>query len=161
MRNHVRTFTDDLLNAVEAADIGFARLDANECFEQTNPAFAAILGRKIEELVGRSWRRSVHLEDHARVEEACCCARSGLPSSVEIGGLRADGSILYQALTVTRLNRTDGELAGYHMLRHDISGCTSDQEAPNSLLMFEPRAVTLPCIRESPRRHAGQKTALE
>lgn len=146
IRASVRTFADDLVNAVEAANIGFARLDAKECFEQTNPAFAAMLGRKIEEFAGRNWRCSVHPEDHARVEEAYRCARNGLRNSVEIRGLRADGSILYQALTVSRRNSKDGELAGYHTLHHDISGYKSDQEAlslavesaPNGLLMLGP-----------------------
>ncbi len=53
IRAPVRTFADDLVDAVEAANIGFARLDANECFEQTNPAFAAMLGRNIEEFAGQ------------------------------------------------------------------------------------------------------------
>jgi len=139
----MRAFIDDLLNAVEAAKIGLARLDQHECFEEVNSAFAAMLGCQREDLIGRGWRQSIHPDDHSRVEKAYGLARNGTPGYAE-ARVCSGGGIRYLALTVTRRLDEHGQLAGFHCLRLDISEHRREQEglalavesAPNGLLML-------------------------
>ena len=140
----VQSWADDLRELAAIAQIGYARLDAHGCFEDMNDPYLAMLARTRQDLTGESWRLTVHPDDHHRTEQAYESARLGGHGYVEIRGLRADGSIVYQSITVARRTRVDGEFAGYLCLRHDISGYKADQEAlllavessPNGLLML-------------------------
>ena len=103
-----------------------------------------MLGRAKADLSGASWRLTVHPEDHVRAEEAYRRARNDGHCYVEIRGLRSDGTIVYQSVTVARHSEAHGRFAGFHCLRQDISTYKADQEAlmlavessPNGLLML-------------------------
>jgi PAS domain S-box-containing protein len=131
--------------AAEPANFGMAELDASGHFVAVNPAFLSMLGMAEAELLGQHWRATVHPEDHGRAQEAYRLAAARGRGYIEIRALRHDSTIVYQALAVTALYDDRGRIAGYHCLRHDISGYKRDQEAlmlavesaPNGLLMLD------------------------
>ena len=141
----MQTMIEDLRHAAQVAHIGFASLDADGRFEQANETYLEMLGRYEAELIGESWRATIYPEDHNRAEEAYRCARRDGHGYVEIRGLRGDGTIVYQSLTLTRRGGPDADtFEGFHCIRHDISSYKSDQEAlmlavecaPNGFVML-------------------------
>lgn len=122
-------FDDDLHEALAAVQIGFAYLDEAGRLEWANPTYATMLGWREAGLIGENWRRTVHPDDHGRAEDAYRCAREDGRAYVEVRGLRQDGTTLYQALTITRRGGAQGQFAGFHCLRHDISSYKGDQHA--------------------------------
>ena len=137
------SFNDDLLAAVEAANVGFARLNQDHCFVDMNQAYASMLGRRVEDLVGRHWRESVHPGDHTLAQQAYDSAAQGRPTTVDIRGLCANGSTLFQALTVTRRVGEAGVADGFHCIRQNISHSKTEQEALRLALESAPSGLLI------------------
>ncbi|MEI9813222.1 MAG: PAS domain S-box protein [Acidobacteriota bacterium] len=139
--------TEDLAQAFDAAQLGFARLGIDECFEGTNAAFANMLGRQPGDLKGQHWRTTVHPADECWLETAYVAARAGRPGYAEVRGMRADESVLYQSVTVTPRRNSTGDIVGFNAIRYDISTRLDPHTgalklavelAPNGLLLLDP-----------------------
>src|ERR1019366_3766444 len=115
--------------AVERARLGLAEVNAEGCFVRANQTFLSMLGMREEDLIGKPWSVSVHPDDYGIVRDAYKAARIVGSDYKEIRAIRADSTIIYQALTVAGVRDENGEFRGYTCVRHDISGYKRDKEA--------------------------------
>src|SRR5579863_4320273 len=120
---------DNLQATVAQGHFGLAELDAEGNFSAANPAFLSMLGMRESELRGKPWHVALHPDDRSSVQTAYSLARTAGRGYVEIRAVRTDGTVVYQALTVTGAVDDRGAFTGYHCLCHDISGYKKAQEA--------------------------------
>jgi PAS domain S-box-containing protein len=140
---------------IERAQLGLADLDAEGRFTGANPAFLAMLGMREEELLGQSWRHTIHPQDQERAAQAHEQARRGGRGYVEVRSVRTDGAMPHQAVTITGVHDEHCRFAGYVCVRLDISGYKRDQEtltaametAPSGLLILSPAGEILSANR--------------
>ncbi|HXP89146.1 MAG TPA: PAS domain S-box protein [Bryobacteraceae bacterium] len=124
--------------------LGLADLDAQERYVNVSPSFLNMLGMREAELLGQSWRVTVHAEDQEVAQEAFDLARTEGRGFVEIRALRTDSPVKYQAVTVAGAHDEHGRFTGYRCVTFDISNYKRNQEAlllavesaPNGLLML-------------------------
>jgi PAS domain S-box-containing protein len=137
---------EEVRGVITNAVVGLAYLDAHGRFMMMNPVYAEALGWSAEELLGQNWRVTVYAGDRERVVEAHTQVQNAGRISVEFRGQRHDGSLTYQALTMSR-TVANGGVAGFQHLRFGISKYQIHQEAlslavessPNGLLMLNAR----------------------
>ncbi len=86
---------------MDAVAQGITVTDADGYFEYVNPAYARMLGRPAEEIVGRRPEEFTLEEDHAHLKEARAARLRGLTSRYETRLRRADGQIVHGLVTGT------------------------------------------------------------
>jgi PAS domain S-box-containing protein len=141
-----QAFPEEVRGVIANAVVGVAYLTAEGRFMTLNSVYAEALGWSAEELLGQNWRATVYAGDRERVAEAHAKVQSTGRVSVEFRGQRKDGSLAYQALTLTG-TVTSGGATGFHHLRFGITKYQIHQEAlslavessPNGLLMLNDR----------------------
>jgi PAS domain S-box-containing protein len=109
--------------------LGLADLDVEQRFTNVSRSFVVMIGIPEADLLGQSWRMTVHPDDHARAQEAYDQARTEGRGFVEIRTSRADSPVVYQAITVTGTHDGQGRFTGYRCVRLDISNYKKNQEA--------------------------------
>jgi PAS domain S-box-containing protein len=109
--------------------LGLADLDAHGRYVNVSRSFVAMIGIPEVDLLGQSWRVTVHPDDHARAQEAYDLARTQGRGFVEIRVSRADSPVVHQAITVTGAHDEKGRFTGYRCVRLDISNYKKNQEA--------------------------------
>jgi PAS domain S-box-containing protein len=124
--------------------LGLADLDTQERYVAVSRAFLTMFEMREADLLGQSWRVTVHPDDHERAQEAYEQARTEGRGFAEIRALRTNSPVSYQAMTVTGVHDEHGTFTGYHCVRLDISNYKRNQEAlllavesaPNGSLML-------------------------
>ncbi len=113
----LRELNDALENALE----GISMLDSTCCFVSINNAFAAALGAEPDQLVGRPLSQAVHPPDQPILDQALRDLKSLGKAECELRGVRRNGTIFFQRLTLVRRRGESQELPGSHCFMKDIS----------------------------------------
>lgn len=117
--NTIRTRLPDV---IDEAGIGIAQLDLEGRIETVNAAFASMLGRTPESLVGAHWKETIHPADHPQALAVQAGAYLGKPRYFECRGLRQDGSTLDQAVSIVGIRDSGTDtICGYVCVRQDIT----------------------------------------
>lgn len=126
----------DLRRALEMSVDGIAWMDADGCYEEVNPAYAAMLGRGVGEFAGRHWRDFAHAEDCRVVAEAIAEALRCGRAQCEMRVRRSDGSVVHCLKTMAIRHDEQGRPAGHYCFMTDI---TARMEAERALRLSEER----------------------
>lgn len=113
----LREVNDALENALE----GISRLDNNFCFVSINSAFASALGAEPEQLIGRPLSQAVHPADLPILDQALRDLNALGKAECELRGVRRDGAVFFQRLTLVRRHGERQVLPGSHCFMKDIS----------------------------------------
>jgi diguanylate cyclase (GGDEF)-like protein/PAS domain S-box-containing protein/excisionase family DNA binding protein len=111
----------DAHTALDSAVLGIALVDVAGRVRTVNPFYAATLGYRAEEIVGMSWQAMVHPDDHAAMEAAIAAVLGGTQATVEVSGVRKDGSALDEEIVLVPNLSADGTLTGYHHFMRDVT----------------------------------------
>jgi len=107
-------------NVLENAVEGISQLDAKGCFLTVNLSFAKMLGWSQEELIGRSWESMIPESEHSEFRSLLYIAHENGRAETALQGLRADGSVFYNELTLVK-PVGGGKDGGCHCFMKDIS----------------------------------------
>jgi PAS domain S-box-containing protein len=108
---------------------GIARLDADGRYLGLNQAYAELCGWEPAELIGASWTRTVHPDDHPGAIAAYERMRQEGRVEHEARGVRKDGSVFHKSvLLVTRVDG-DGHFIGHYCFMKDITPRKEAEEA--------------------------------
>jgi len=100
---------------------GIALMDHEGRYLQMNSAYAALFGYLPEQLLGKSWKISVHPDDHSQALAALKSMREMGIGEFEARGIRRDGSELFIKIVMVRgINKAEGE-GCYHCFMRDIT----------------------------------------
>jgi PAS domain S-box-containing protein len=124
---------NDLRVVLGASLDGIARKDAEGRFTLVNPAYAAMLGRDAREMIGQSWRSTVHPDDLPRVDEAMARLNEQGRVECELRAVRADGSVVDLRMALVAC----GEGSGHFCFMTNI---TDRKEAERALRLSEQRS---------------------
>ncbi|MEG5018341.1 MULTISPECIES: diguanylate cyclase domain-containing protein [unclassified Microcoleus] len=113
----LRELSTALANAVE----GISRLDIFGRYITVNQAYANIAGYQPEEMVGRSWQKTVHPEDCDRMMAAYQKMLAEGRVEVEARGIRKDGSIFYKHVVMLAAYDSQERLIGHHCFMKNIT----------------------------------------
>ena len=104
------------------ASPGISLLDKEGRYLQVNNGYATLLSYSPEELLGQSWKITVHPDDHAMALAAFKDMDTTGIGEFEARGIRKDGSEFFEQVVMVRgINKGDGEGA-YHCFISDITG---------------------------------------
>jgi len=103
-------------------DIAFS-LGPDGCFTYLSPAVASMIGRSVDELLGRPFGEMVHPDDRCRLEADMrpSFARAEIQDGHEFRAMHVDGRILHLRAS-SRLLCEDGRILGINGVITDISG---------------------------------------
>lgn len=104
-------------NAVE----GIARLDIHDQFIALNRAYAATLGYRQEEVIGKRWQEMVHPDDIAAVEIALQAMLAEGKGETEVRAIRQDGVTFHQEWVLVAAYDWYDQFIGYHCFTKDIT----------------------------------------
>lgn len=107
--------------ALEHAVEGISRLSANGRFESVNAAYAACAGFDVADLIGQSWRMTVHPDDVPLAEAMCQRMAETGKSEAELRGIRKDGSVYYKSVVVVRVSAEDHDQGAHYCFVKDIT----------------------------------------
>ena len=140
--------------ALTHATPGISLLDKEGRYLQINETYATLLGHSPEELLGRSWKLTVHPDDHATALTAFEVMWAIGKGEFEARAVRKDGSIFYKHVVMVKGVTIAGGHEGYHCFMRDIS---ERKQAEERLQASENRYRTLVqqapfCIHELDRK---------
>ena len=115
--------------ALDAAVVGIVQVDLSGISRTANQYAARATGHAQADLVGLPWTAIVHPDDHAALERGLAEATGDEPASVEVRGLRADGSWFDETVVVSPSHGGDGALTGHFLFFRDVSERRSTQRA--------------------------------
>jgi len=93
--------------ALENAVEGIAHLSQDGKFISVNAAYANVAGFAVAEMIGQSWRTTVHPEDVPLVEAMCQRMVDSGKGETEVRGVRRDGSVYYKSVVLVRAWEAD------------------------------------------------------
>ncbi|WLT32598.1 PAS domain S-box protein [Geothrix sp. PMB-07] len=108
---------------VEKSPDGFAMADLEGCLTYLSPRILGMFGyTHPKEILGRSLREFIAMEDHSRLEERLLALLSGQHAGPsEFKGLRKDGSIFFQETNGDVLRNPDGSPHAFFFIVRDLS----------------------------------------
>ncbi len=106
-----------LENAVE----GISRLDARGRYISVNKAYADMLGRSAEELLGTEWTDAVHPDDRGRLAAEGDRMKAAGKAEAEARGIRPDGSVFHEHVVLIRALDEQGNFIGHYGFMKDIT----------------------------------------
>ncbi len=107
--------------AMTHAAPGIAFMDPEGCYLQVNGAYAALLGYLPEELLGQSWKVSVHPDDHSDALSAFDSMETTGIGEFEARAICKDGAEIFKQVVMVRgINAAAGE-GHYHCFMRDIT----------------------------------------
>ncbi len=109
--------------------VGIVQVDLSGISRTANQYAARATGHAQADLVGLPWTAIVHPDDHAALERGLAEATGDEPASVEVRGLRADGSWFDETVVVSPSHGGDGALTGHFLFFRDVSERRSTQRA--------------------------------
>jgi PAS domain S-box-containing protein len=113
----LRDKNDALENAVE----GISKLDTEGRYVTLNSSYAAMLGYKPEELIGRTWHLAVHPDDRELVTRAYQAMLDLGRVEVDSRGVRRDGSTFYKRVSMIKAFDGDRRFIGHYCFSKDIT----------------------------------------
>jgi PAS domain S-box-containing protein len=126
--------------ALENAVEGIARLDTQGRYVTVNRAYAAMLGYRPEELVGRDRELTIHPAHRGDVAAACRRMLAEDRAEVEVLGVRKDGSSFWKHVVLVTIRNPQGEWAGNYCFQKDI---TDRKRAEQALRRYARRLKVL------------------
>lgn len=110
------------LNAVlENAMEGISHLDSQGYYLNVNKAYADLVGREPQEMVGLSWSITVYPEDIGKALDAYQAMLVDGKAEAEIRGIHRDGSIFYKQVVLIEISDRQGQFAGHYCFAKDIT----------------------------------------
>jgi two-component system cell cycle sensor histidine kinase/response regulator CckA len=107
--------------AVKNAMTGVSRLDTRGIYLEVRERYAADVGYRPEELIGKSWQLTVHPDDLPLAVSAYELMLEQGPAEVEIRAIRKDGSEFEKRVLLVRSDDVDGEFDGHYCFMCNIS----------------------------------------
>lgn len=136
-----RQANDALKNAVE----GIAKVGRDGRYEHVNNAYARMLGRDAEAVVGRVKQSVVHPEDLEAFELAAASMTANGKVDGEFRVMRGDGSYFHAHVTMVGISDPRGAAAGYFCFMKDVSDRRQAQEmVRESMQRFQALATLAP-----------------
>ncbi|WP_179277561.1 response regulator [Actinoplanes regularis] len=129
--------------AMSLAVEGIAFIDPQGRYVRVNPAYAASLGNIPEQLVGQSWESTVHPDDVPALRAAYETMLREGKATVTARGVRRDGTIFFQEITMITQSDADGRPTGHHCFVRDI---TQRQSAEQRVSQFFALSQDLLCM---------------
>lgn len=123
-------------NAVE----GIAKVSVNDCFLSVNQAYADLLGYSTDELISTSSFVGVYSEDRPAFRRCYDSMLQNGKAEIELLGVRKNGSLFHQQLTMVRVDDAQNKFAAYYIFSKDIS---ARKEVEASLQQSEARFTQL------------------
>lgn len=114
--------------ALENAHDGICVVTAKGTYSSVNDQYASLLGWQAGEMKGMPWRKTVHPDDLSTMELAYQRMCSEGRAVEEVRGIRKDGSILQQRLTIVANYSRAGDVAGHFCFIQDITAEKAEQE---------------------------------
>ena len=115
--SRVREVNEALGNALE----GIATLDTNFNFTSINSAFASALGSVPQQLIEKPLAMAVFRDDLPLLDKCCKELKLHGKAECELRGIRSNGTIFFQRLTLVRRLCAHGEPLGSHCFMKDIT----------------------------------------
>lgn len=115
--SRVREVNEALENALE----GISTLDSHFRFTSINTAFASALGSEPDQLLEQPLATAIFRDDLPLLDQLFKDLKAHGKSECELRGIRRDGSILFQRLTLVRRQCAHGETLGSHCFMKDIT----------------------------------------
>ncbi len=154
VEEELRTLNAALENAVE----GIARLDTQGRYVTVNPAYAAMVGYRPEELVGGNWPLTVHPDDRDKIEAAYRRMLSEGRVEAEVMGMRKDHSAFWKQVVMVKATDRQGRWGGHYCFMKDI---TERKTAEGGLERYAGRLQALSRrlveVQEEERRHLARE----
>lgn len=119
-------------NAVE----GIAKIDSDNRYLSVNKSYADLYGYAVEELILASAEDCIYGEDHGKWQRCYKAMLETGKAEVELLGLRKDGTLFHQQLTMVRVTELNDKFTGYYVFNKDI---TARKEVEASLQQSEAR----------------------
>lgn len=113
----LREMSNALSNAVE----GISRLNEQGKYTFVNEAYADIAGYAPEEMIGMSWQKLVYPEDLKLVLAAYQTMLNRGKVELEVRGVRKDGSIFHEHLSMIAAYNEQQHFIGYYCFTKNIS----------------------------------------
>ncbi|NOT00941.1 MAG: PAS domain S-box protein [Phycisphaerales bacterium] len=107
--------------ALQNAMPGISRLDPEGRYVRVNDAYAAMVGRSTDELIGAHWTVTVDPKDHEHGTGAFHRMVRDGTCDFEASAVRKDGSTFYKQVLLVRITSENGDFAGHHCFMRDIS----------------------------------------
>jgi two-component system sensor histidine kinase/response regulator len=119
-------------NAVE----GIAKVSVDDCYLSVNQAYGDLLGHRPDDLLATSSLSSIYSEDRPAWKRCYQAMLENGKSETELLGVRKDGSLFHQQLTMVRVDDSQNKFAAYYIFSKDIS---ARKEVEASLQQSEAR----------------------
>jgi PAS domain S-box-containing protein len=123
--DELKKMSTALSNAVE----GISQLDVQGRYLMVNQAYASAVGYEPEEMIGMAWQRTVHPEDIEMIMAAYQQILNAGKVEAEARGIRKDGSIIYNQITMIAAYNNQKQLVGNYCFMKDISDRKQSEQA--------------------------------
>jgi PAS domain S-box-containing protein len=118
---------DELGRALENTVSGWARLDLDGKFINTNRAYAETTGHRPGGLCGMNWRETVVRDDWPAVEAALQEMKLKTAGQAKVTGVRKDGSLFFEELTAVPSFDEEGRMTGSYSFIRDVTASVEAQ----------------------------------
>ena len=118
----------ELGRALENTISGWARFDLDGKFIDTNRAYAETMGHRPGGLAGLNWRETVTPDDWPAVEAALEEMQLNTASQAKVRGVRKDGSLFFEELTVVPSFDEEGRMTGTYSFIRDVTASVEAQQ---------------------------------
>jgi PAS domain S-box-containing protein len=129
--------------AMALAMEGIAFLDPEGRYVRVNPAYAANLATTPDLLLGINGETNTHPDDLGTLANAYQLMLETGKATAEARGIRADGTVFYEEVTLVAERDAAGALLGHHCFMHNIS---ERREATDQLNEFFELSRDLLCV---------------
>jgi PAS domain S-box-containing protein len=120
-RKRVEQALREMNMALANAMPGISRLDSQGHYVQVNDIYAEMIGYRPGELIGASWHKTVHPDDHpAAIQAYQRMLRTGI-AELEARAVRKDGTQFHKLVMMVKISAPDGQMLGHHCFMRDIS----------------------------------------
>lgn len=118
-------------SALEAAANGIVITDANAVIEWANPAFCALTGWKLEEIIGHKPKELVKsgLQTQEFYEAMWKAILAGETWHGEVVNRKKSGELYHEELTITPVRNDDGKVSHFIAIKQDITARKAEEAA--------------------------------
>lgn len=131
--------------ALENAIEGISHLDTEGRYQSVNSAYAGNAGYRPEEMIGMDWRKTVHPDDMADLEEVYHRMLNEGRATAEARGVRKDGTVFHKQITLVTDYGDDLAIIGHYCFMQDITNAVQARVA-----MARQQALFEALMRDTP-----------